>query len=140
MTAIDRRDFESTKKTVDSESKATEPITKELRKLVGPDSDGQYFVTVDSPKLLEIADRIDAEHERRMDGAVRVVRCKECTWFRSVDGMRLCVRNRNVVCLVDWDDYCSAGVRWVKDEPPMSEAAKRVYYRLMDLSGGGVSE
>ena len=132
MTATDRKVFESTKKTVDSDPKGTEPITKELRDAL----DRMW----PNPELLEIADRIDAEHERRMDGAVRVVRCKECTWFRSVDGLRLCVRNRSVTCLVDWDDYCSAGVRWVRDEPPMSEAAKRVYDRLMKLSGGGVSE
>lgn len=58
MTAIDRRDFKSTRKTVDSDSKATEPITKELR-----DALERMWP---NPELLEIADHIDAEHERRM--------------------------------------------------------------------------
>lgn len=116
----------------------TESITKELRDAL----DRMW----PNPELLEIADRIDAEHERRMDGAVSVVRCGECKWLRILDGRCLCVRNRNVTCLVDWDDYCSEGVRCVEapssrdDVPPMSEGAKRIFDRLMELSGGGVSE
>ena len=106
MTATDRKVFESTKKTVDSDPKGTEPITKELRDAL----DRMW----PNPELLEIADRIDAEHERRMDGAVRVVRCGECKWLRILDGRCLCVRNRSVTCLVDWDDYCSEGVRYVE--------------------------
>jgi hypothetical protein len=41
--------------------------------------------------------------------------------------------------LVDADEYCSRGVR-AEDEPPMSEAAKRVFDRLMDASAGTEDE
>lgn len=110
MTAIDQKNFKSTKKMVDSDSKGTEPITKELREFALDIANHDAWMTF---ALDHIADRIDAEHERRMDGAVPVVRCSECKWLRTFDGRCLCVRSRSVTCLVDWDGYCSEGVRYV---------------------------
>lgn len=98
-----------------------EPITKELREYVEENrmGDGIGVETMWGNSvpydLLQIADRIDAEHERRMDGAVSVVRCGECKWLRTFDGRCLCVRDRSATRLVDWDDYCSEGVRWVEE-------------------------
>ena len=128
---------------VDLDSNVTEPITKELREFALDMANHDAGMTY---ALECIADRIDAEHERRVDGAVPVVRCSECKWLRTFDGRCLCVRNRNATCLVDWDDYCSEGVRLFEAPssyggvPLMSEGAKRIFDRLMDLSGGGVSE
>ena len=44
---------------------------------------------------------------------VRVVRCKDCVYYRDFEGILCCSKTYSVV--TDQTDYCSKGVR--KDEP-----------------------
>ena len=44
---------------------------------------------------------------------VRVVRCKDCVYYRNFEGILCCSKTYSVV--TDQTDYCSKGVR--KDEP-----------------------
>jgi hypothetical protein len=70
----------------------------------------------------------------RKGDKAEVVRCKDCQYAREMDDRHVCTVRPLLAHLVDGDDYCSRGVRAEVDEPPMSEAAERVYGRLMAAS------
>lgn len=70
----------------------------------------------------------------RKGDKAEVVRCRDCQHAREMDDRHVCTVRPLLAHLVDGDDYCSRGVRAEVDEPPMSEAAKRVYGRLMAAS------
>lgn len=62
----------------------SEPITRELRELVDVNNDKQFFVACNKPNLLEIADRIDAEHKTRMSQSRRESRLAAIRYLRGV--------------------------------------------------------
>lgn len=66
-------------------------ITEDLREHVDFLYEHGRIVGLDHGMLLDIADRIDAEHERCMDDRVKVVRCVDCARCqRHIDGSHVC--------------------------------------------------
>ena len=99
------------------------PITAELREYVRAvrayhltDIHGKKreYVDTTTRELLGIADRIDAEHERRMADMAEVVRCADCAYCqRHVDGSHVCELT-HLAHRADY--YCYFGARWEVDE------------------------
>ena len=89
-----------------------EPITKELREYVGNLANRKvddYDPAIIAQFLNVHADRIDAEHERRMNES-RIVRCRDCRWMGYIGKHPICTRGITRE-LVTVDDGCSRG-KW----------------------------
>lgn len=74
----------------------------------------------------------------RKGDKAEVVRCKDCQYAREMDDRHVCAVRPLMAHLVDGSDYCSRGKRKEVEtqEAPMSEAAQRVFDRLVDASAG----
>ena len=86
---------------------SVEPITAELRGYVCELCERGEISRTDLGVILDHMDHVDAEHERSLRGAVRVVRCRDCEHSFFGNGLTLCLMNG--LPSIREDGYCSRG-------------------------------